>query len=163
MTSPTIGGSPRVLAVWAMLGYAGLALVFAFLDWIFPSSPVTFASRSYADFDSFVNVFTMALPVLAVLLAVHVEPGLAGARLMATVALVEYALVLLFGVVTLLVGLGVAFSDYPNNALYSFGRALDGLGYFILGVGELILVAVATLVVYRAYTALGGRLTTGRP
>jgi hypothetical protein len=162
MTSPTFGGSPRVLAVWAMLGYAGLALIFAFMDWVFPSSPVTFASRSYADFDSFVNVFTMALPVLAVLLAVHVEPGLSGARLMATVALAEYALVLLFGVVTLLVGLGVAFSDYPGNALYSFGRALDGLGYFLLGVGELILVAVAMLVVYRAYTALGGRLPTGR-
>ncbi|MGE5828447.1 MAG: hypothetical protein ACM30G_08795 [Micromonosporaceae bacterium] len=163
MTSPTIGGSPRVLAVWAMLGYAGLTPVFAFLDWIFPSSPATFASRSYGDFDNFVNVFTMVLPVLAVLLAVYVEPGLPGARLMATVALVEYAVVLLFGVVTLLVGLGVAFSDYPGNALYSFGRALDGLGYLVLGVGELILVAIAMLVVYRAYTALGGRLTTWRP
>lgn len=157
--------SPRALAIWVMLAYAALLLFFGFLAWIFPSSAISFPARSNGAFGEFVSTLTIALPVLAVLLAVHIEPALPESRLVAFIALIEYAFALLFGVITFLVGLGYAFGnlDDPDGALYSFGEALAGIGYLAIGLVKIALMAVAALIVYRAYTGLGGRLPINRP
>ena len=87
MTTPTPAGtgavaramsSPRALAAWASVGYAGLVLFFAFIDWILPGGDGTFSGRSASA--DFVGTYTLALPVLAVLLAAHVTPASRGSE-----------------------------------------------------------------------------------
>ena len=149
---------PRQVAAWALVGYAGLFLVFTFFGWLLPGG--TFAGRSAGA--GFTALPELALPVLAVLLATAVEPPLSGAKLIAAVALLEYAVVLLFGALTLLIGLG--------SFGHGFGPRVgfDVTSYFVLGLGRLALAVVAALVVYRAWVRLGGtmpqvRVTMGPP
>jgi hypothetical protein len=143
-------GSPRALAAWALLGYAALALFFAFFLWLLPNGG-TFSDRSaHAGFR---DLILIALPVLAVLLAAYVTPELPLARLMALVAMIEYLAILFFGLITLLIGLGAVF-DHVDTVGGFFGA----LAYLFLGLGALILAAIASYVCFRAYTRLGGRL-----
>jgi hypothetical protein len=149
---------PRQLAAWALVGYAGLFLVFTFFGWLLPGG--SFAGRSAGA--GFAALPELAMPVLAVLLATTVEPPLRAARLITTVALLEYAVVLLFGVLTLLIGLG-AFGDGSGPRV-----GFDVTSYFVLGLGRLGLAAVAGFVVYRIWVSLGGslpqvRVTMGPP
>jgi hypothetical protein len=141
--------SPRSLAAWGLLGYAALFLFFTFLIWLFGGG--TFSGRSNtADFR---NLVIIALPVAAVLLATYVTPEVPMAKLIALVAMVEYLTILFFGLITLLIGLGVAF-----DSVNSFGDALVALRYLVLGIADLILAAIAGYVSFRAYTKLGGTL-----
>lgn len=149
---------PRQLAAWALVGYAGLFLVFTFFGWLLPGG--SFAGRSAGA--GFTSLPELALPVLAVLLATAVEPTLRAATLITAVALLEYAVVLLFGVITLLIGLG-AFGDRSGPRV-----GFDVTSYFVLGLGRLGLAAVAGFVVYRIWVSLGGslpqvRVTMGPP
>jgi hypothetical protein len=164
MTTPTPTGagfvaralsSPRALAAWASVGYAGLVLFFAFIDWILPGGDGTFSGRSASA--DFVGTYTIALPVLAVLLAAHLNPVLEGAKLIATIALIEYAVMLFFGLVTLLIGLGSVF-----EAANDVNDVFDALAYLVLGLAQLVLVAVAAMVVWQAFERLGGKLPIGR-
>jgi len=93
------------------------------------------------------------MPLLAVLLAVHLAPVLRESKLITTVALIEYAVALFFGVVTYLVGLGAVFDgvDDGNDVLYA-------LNYLVIGLANLGLIAVAAYIVLRAFTGQGGRL-----
>lgn len=142
--------SPRVLAAWAFVGYAALALAFAFFDWVLPGDG-SFSSRSAnAGFD---DLPVMAMPVVAVLLAAHVAPAISGAKLICAAALAEYAVALFFGLVTLLVGLGIVFDNVT-----SVNDVFDALGYLIMGLANLALMAIAAYVVMRTFTGLGGRV-----
>ena len=143
--------SPRALAAWALLGYAALALFFAFFLWLLPNGVSTFSERSAGS--GFRSLTIIAMPVLAVLLAAYVTPELPLARLIALVAMIEYLAILFFGLITLLIGLGAVF-DHVNTVGAFFG----GLSYLVLGAGQLILAAVASYICFRAYTRLGGRL-----
>jgi hypothetical protein len=150
--------TPRSTAAWALVGYAALHLLFSFFDWVLPDGG-TFTARS-ADAD-FRSLFVMAMPLVAVLLAVHVSPPLGQAKLISAIAVVEYAVSLLFGLFTLLIGLGAVFDGsmrYPNFAF-------DAMGYFVLGIAGLVLIAVAAWVALRAYVQAGGTMsiTIGRP
>jgi hypothetical protein len=166
MTTPTPAGgfvgtaaaSVRTLAVWALLGYAAVVLLFAFFDWLLPSDPRGFSARS-AD-AGFVSVVTMAAPVLAVLLAAYIARPLSVTRLAAFIALIEYAVVLLFGGLALLIGLPAAF-DLPGGG-YAVGGALDALGYLVIGLVELAVVAIAALAVWRVYVDFGGQVPLRR-
>jgi hypothetical protein len=141
--------SPRALAAWALLGYAALALFFAFFHWLLPGG--TFSGRSASA--GFRSLILIALPVLAVLLAAYVTPELPGARLVALVAMLEYLAILFFGLITLLIGLGVVF-----DSVHSFSDFFGALDYLIMGLAALILAAIASYISFRAYTNLGGRL-----
>src|SRR5262245_45824200 len=70
MTAPVSArgwaSSPRLLAGWALVGYAGGYLVFAFFDWVLPGDG-TFTGRSSGA--AFTSLTIMAMPVIAVLLA----------------------------------------------------------------------------------------------
>jgi hypothetical protein len=142
-------GNPRALAAWGLLGFAALALFFAFLLWL--AGGGSFAERSaHAGFR---DLILIALPVLAVLLAVYVTPELPGARLVALVAMLEYLAILFFGLITLLIGLGFVFDNVG-----SFAGFLGAMQYLFIGVAALILAAIASYVSYGAYTKTGGRL-----
>ena len=153
MTTPSRAGilaSPRALAAWTLVGYAALFLFFRFFLWILPSGGGLSQRSASADFR---DIFVMAMPVLAVLLAVHVQPMIAAARLIAAIALIEYAVSLFFGVITLLIGLPAVFDQISR-----LRDAMVALEYLILGIASLALIAIAAWVVLQAYQGLGGRL-----
>lgn len=160
MTTPTpsLGTSisralstPRALVAWALVGYTALFLFFEFFELILPGGSFT-GRAAGADFRSIV---INAMPVLGVVLAAHLAPPIPAARLVATIALIEYAVTGLLGVLTLLVGLGAVMGDV-NSAQTGLGA----MRYLVLGVAELVLIALAGYIVLRAYTGLGGRLPT---
>jgi hypothetical protein len=145
-------GAPRVLAAWALLGYTALFLFFTFFAWLLPGG--SFSGRSAeADFRS---LLVMAMPVLAVLLAVYVTPQLAGAKVITLVALVEYAFALFFGFVTLLIGLGSVFEGVNSPS-----DAFRAMAYLVLGAASLGLMAIAGYVCLRAFLSVGGRFNIG--
>lgn len=146
--------SPRALGAWALLGYVALFLFFAFFRWILPGG--SFSGRSAGA--EFRSLFEMAMPLVAVLLAVYVNPPLPGARIMAGIAVVEYAISLFFGLVTLLIGLG-AVLDGVNNP----HDMMNALAYLVLGAASLVLIAIAGYVCLRAFLGAGGLRPTGRP
>jgi len=141
----------RPVFSWALLGYVALVLFFEFLAWIVPAKYGTFSSRSYSA--DFVNLYTIVLPLLALLIATQISPVLAASKLLAAVALVEYAVTLFFGMIAFLIGLAGAFDNVDSAA-----RAFDGLRYIVMSLVELGFVALAAWVILRLFLALGGTL-----
>ncbi|MBX6749166.1 MAG: hypothetical protein IRY85_05745 [Micromonosporaceae bacterium] len=151
MTTPNPRGllaAPRQLAAWALIGYAGLHLFIAFLNWVAPRQFQTFAERSASACGTLTSLVELALPVVAVLIATWGDAPVAQARLIATIALVEYVVVLFLGALTFLIGL----AGFVNV------NGLDVLGYLLLGLGRLGLALIAGLVAYQTWTRLGGSL-----
>ncbi|HYN92514.1 MAG TPA: hypothetical protein VES42_01500 [Pilimelia sp.] len=159
MTTPTPPGGTqlRTFAVWALLAYAALLIVFAFLRWLLPDGN-TFGGRSAAA--DFTTVPTMAAPLLAVLLAAAVSPPLRNARLAALIALAEYAAVLVFGTLALLIGLPAVFDSLGGN--YPGVASTNALAFLLVGIVELALVAIAAAWVWRVLAGLGGGLRRAR-
>jgi hypothetical protein len=156
MTTPNparaLMAEPRQLAAWALVGYAGLYLVISFLRWLVPHDVITFPVRSQVA--GFTSLVEMALPVLAVLLATAFGSAVSQAKLITTVAVIEYAAILFFGVITFLIGLG------GFGGPFGGASGVDVLDYLVLGVGRLGLAAVAGFVTFQAWTRLGGSLNT---
>ncbi|MEU8080524.1 hypothetical protein AB0B31_34330 [Catellatospora citrea] len=141
----------RLLFTLALLGYVALHLGFQFLRWILPAENTTLISRSQSA--GFLDLFLLALPLVAVLIASHVAPQLAGSKIFALVALIEYAVAIVFGGITFLIGLGgLGWVD-------TFPETIDALGHVVLTVARLGLVALAGYAVLRVFLALGGRVT----
>jgi hypothetical protein len=138
-------GSPRLVAAWALLGYAALFLFVTFIRWVMPDD-------GFLGGADFTNLVVMAMPVAAFLLAVHVQPQLPAARLITIVALVEYAFALVFGFLAFLTGLGRIDIDDVSDGVRV---ALD----LVMQLATLGLVAVAGYVVLRAFMDRGTRLT----
>jgi hypothetical protein len=158
MTTPSnaraMMANPRSLAAWALVGYAGLHLIFAFFDWVLPGNGTLSTRSAGADFTTLV---VMAMPVAAVLLATQVQPVLAAAKTIAAIALVEYAVIVVLGLLTLLIGVGAVADARVSSANQSF----DVLAYFVLGLASLVLAAIAGLVSYQAFTRHGGTISMG--
>ncbi|MEU7824513.1 hypothetical protein [Catellatospora sp. NPDC049133] len=141
----------RLLFTLALLGYVALYLGFQFLHWILPAQNTTLISRSQSA--GFLDLFLMAFPLLAVLIATHMSPQLPGSKIFALVALIEYAAAIVFGGVTFLIGLGgLGWVD-------TFPETIDALGHVVLTIARLGLVALAGYAVLRVFLALGGRVT----
>jgi hypothetical protein len=153
MDTPTTGTAVKALRpmfAWALVGYVALHLLFAFLFWIAPTGG-TFGSRARSA--DFVSLYTIALPLLAVLIATQIQPILAGSKVLAGIALIEYAVALLFGALTFLIGLAYAFTSID-----SAGGALGAFRYMVIGAAELAILALAGYAVLRVYQSLGGRI-----
>ncbi|MBV1850248.1 hypothetical protein [Catellatospora tritici] len=153
MTSPEPSGARvaaalqplRVLFVLALLAYPALYLLFRFFAWIVPDAgSSTLASRSVGA--GFTDLFLMALPLVAVLIATLTGPVLPGARLFSLIALAEYAFALFFGVLAYLIGLGML--EY-----------IGVFDYLVLTLARLGLITLAGFTVLRIFIALGGKLT----
>jgi hypothetical protein len=160
MTNPrTIGAvgrilaTPRALAAWTLVAYAALSLFFAFLFWLLGDG--SFSSRSASA--GFRNLFDLAMPIVAVVLAVYIAPQVPLARVIALIAVLEYTVALFFGIVTLLIGLG-AVLDHVGTP----GDGLNALQYLVMGLAALALITVAGYISLRAYQSVGGRLPNMR-
>jgi hypothetical protein len=94
----------RELSVFALLAgnavflLIGVTRLFVVIDgWA-----SDFGRRSAETFPTFVGLFALGLPIMAVLLATHVEPLVARTRLVLLVALAEYGVSAFLGVLTFL-------------------------------------------------------------
>jgi hypothetical protein len=158
MTTPSVPSSPgsavgalRTLFAWALLGYVALQLFFEFFLWIVPARGTSLAARSFSA--GFVGLYTIALPLLAVLIASQISPMLTQAKLMAAIAVLEYLAAVLFGALAYLLGIIQAF-DYVDGAR----GALMALRYLVMDAAELAIAALAGYAVLRVFLALGGTL-----
>jgi hypothetical protein len=138
----------RDLAAYALVGATAIWLLVAVIDLI-PGGPNEFAGRSEASFDHFVNLPNIAFPLLAVLLALMVEPRHPKAQLIVLAAVVEYAVIAFFGVLFgLLIGLINTAADVGVRATF------EGL---LARIGWLAVLAVAGYAVFviwqRMFTA----------
>lgn len=140
----------RLLFALAMLGYVALYLAFRFLAWIIPAEHTTLVTRSQQA--GVLDLLPMALPLVAVLIATHIAPRLAAGKVLALVALVEYAVVLFLGGITFLIGLGgMGYVD-------TFPESIEALSHIVLTIARLGLVALAGYAVLRVFLSLGGRV-----
>ncbi|MEU8014375.1 hypothetical protein AB0B74_00255 [Micromonospora parva] len=156
MTSPTEPASAdatqarqltkplRELAALALLGANAVFLFVGLLRLIAPNDFSSFTDRAGSAFYAFVGVEAVALPVLAVLLATHISPVLAKAKLITQAALIEYAVSALFGTLTMLI--------------WTVGRlaeaeVLDALLGVLTRFAWMVIFAIAAWVVYTIWRA----------
>jgi hypothetical protein len=102
-----------------------------------------FGGRSEATFGTFAGPVSIALPLLAMLLATHISPPLPAARSILLVALGEYVVSAVFGAITYL----GAFA----NGLFGVRATFDGL---LSRAVWLAFLTIAATAVYRVYRAL---------
>ncbi|MEV1075124.1 hypothetical protein [Micromonospora parva] len=156
MTSPTEPASAdatqarqltkplRELAALALLGANAVFLFVGLLRLVAPNDYSSFTDRAGSAFYAFVGVEAVALPVLAVLLATHISPVLAKAKLITQAALIEYAVSALFGTLTMLI--------------WTVGRlaeaeVLDALLGVLTRFAGMVIFAIAAWVVYTIWRA----------
>jgi hypothetical protein len=144
----------RALFAWALLAYVAISLFFSLLTWLVPSDGSTIFGRSWWANNDVTSLVTIALPLLAVLITGVVRPVVSAAKLFAFIALAEYAFIVLFGLLTFLLGLVAAF-DGIHDARSSFG-VFSGV---LLALIRLVLAALAAWVTFNAFTSLGGKLS----
>lgn len=102
-----------------------------------------FGDRSEALFGTFAGPVALALPLLAMLLATHVEPVLPQSRLILLAALAEYAVSGFFGVITYLAGFAEGVFSIRSTFNDLLGRAV-----------WLAFLTIAMTAVYRVYRAM---------
>ncbi|MEV0127315.1 hypothetical protein AB0H83_02450 [Dactylosporangium sp. NPDC050688] len=134
----------RELAAFVLLGVAGAFLLAGFLA-LLSTLTSQFLSNAGGSFGAFVSIETAALPILAVLLATHVDPVVPKAKTIVLIALVEYAVAALFGLVMLLASL---IGDLRPETSLSAGVALS---IFLTRLGGLALVGLGLFLVIRVY------------
>ncbi|MBQ1012490.1 hypothetical protein KBX53_16305 [Micromonospora sp. M51] len=156
MTSPTEPASAdatqarqltkplRELAALALLGANAVFLFVGLLRLVAPNDYSSFTDRAGSAFYAFLGVEGVALPVLAVLLATHISPVLAKAKLITQAALIEYAVSALFGTLTMLI--------------WTVGRlaeaeVLDALLGVLTRFAWMVIFAIAAWVVYTIWRA----------
>ncbi|MGW1487213.1 hypothetical protein, partial [Micromonospora parva] len=156
MTSPTEPASAdatqarqltkplRELAALALLGANAVFLFVGLLRLVAPNDYSSFTDRAGSAFYAFVGVEAVTLPVLAVLLATHISPVLAKAKLITQAALIEYAVSALFGTLTMLI--------------WTVGRlaeaeVLDALLGVLTRFAWMVIFAIAAWVVYTIWRA----------
>ncbi|MEH0931830.1 hypothetical protein [Micromonospora sp. CPCC 205558] len=134
----------RELAALALLGANAVFLFVGLLRLVAPNDYSSFTDRAGSAFYAFVGVEAVALPLLAVLLATHISPVLAKAKLITQVALVEYAVSALVGTLTMLI--------------WTVGRlaeaeVLDALLGVLTRFAWMVIFAIAAWVVYTIWRA----------
>ncbi|WP_117215849.1 hypothetical protein [Allorhizocola rhizosphaerae] len=140
--------SLRPLFAWALLGYVAIDVFFTLARWLEPFRGSGFVQRAHsADFTTFV---TVGFPILAVLIAAHLQPVLGQAKVIAAVALGEYATIIGLGALSFVVGL-------PHLARVD--SAVSILAYVIYGFAGLAFAALAAFGVVRSFLSVGGGLT----
>ncbi|MET7880635.1 hypothetical protein [Micromonospora profundi] len=93
----------RELGALALLGANAVFLFVGLIRLFTPNDYVDLTDRAGGAFFTFIGVEAVVLPLLAVVLATHISPIVPKAKLITQVALVEYALSVLFGTLTMLI------------------------------------------------------------
>lgn len=134
----------RQLAATALLAGNGVFLFLGVSDLLFVVGGwiSQFGARSESTFAAFAGPVAIALPLLAMLLATHVQPTVPQARQLLLLALGEYAVSGFFGVLTYL----GAFAE----GVFSVRSTFNGLIGRAVWLAFLTIAAVAVYRVYRA-------------
>ncbi|WFE33841.1 hypothetical protein [Micromonospora sp. WMMD975] len=136
----------RELAALVLLGANAVLLFVGLLRLLVPVDDYsTFGSRAGSTFYAFVGLEATVLPLLAVLLATHIRPTLAKAKLITLVALIEYGVSAVFGVLTFLIWLLGRLAD---------GEVLDAFLGLLTRAAWLAIFAVAAYVVFKLWRTL---------
>ncbi|WP_319463058.1 hypothetical protein [Micromonospora sp. RTP1Z1] len=136
----------RELAALVLLGANAVLLFVGLFRLLLPTDGYsTFSLRAGNTFFTFVGVESTVLPVLAVLLATHVRPVLAKAKLITQVALGEYAVGAFFGALTFLIWLVGRLAE---------AEVLDALFGLLTRAAWLAIFAVAGYVVFKVWRTL---------
>ncbi|MFB9185266.1 hypothetical protein ACFFX1_44715 [Dactylosporangium sucinum] len=133
----------RELAALVLLGVGALFLLVGLIR-LLTSFTQDFLLNAGGSFGTFVSLETVALPIIAVLLATHIEPAVSRARVVVLGALIEYAVSALFGVVLILASL---IGDLQTDGV-SFGFVLAS---FLGRLGMMGLLGLALFLVIRIY------------
>ncbi|MGK5738436.1 hypothetical protein [Micromonospora sp. URMC 103] len=135
----------RDLAALVLLGANAVLLFVALLRLLAPIGPQDFTGRAGDAFLAFVGLQAAVLPVLAVLLATHIQPVLPRARTITQVALAEYAVSTLFGALTFLIWMVGRLAQ---------GELVDVLLGLLSRLAWFAIFGVAAFVVYTIWRAL---------
>jgi len=110
----------RELIALVLVGANAVLLFVGLIDLLVPySASVGFSSRAGGSFFDFVGIEAIVLPLLAVLLATHLKPAVPRAKLVTQVALVEYAVSAVFGLIALLAWLFGSLVDGEVRAAFT--------------------------------------------
>ncbi|MEV6365916.1 hypothetical protein AB0L86_03350 [Micromonospora musae] len=134
----------RELAAFALLGANAVFLFVGLIRLLTPTDYGSFGDRAGSAFFTFVGLEATALPLLAVLLATHIEPVLTKAKTITQLALGEYAVGALFGALTFLIWMVGRLAE---------GEALDALLGLLSRLAWLAIFAVGVFVVYTIWRA----------
>jgi hypothetical protein len=145
----------RTLTAWTLLALAGLLILFGFLHWILPAREMDLLARFATG--RFTSLPVLVAPLLAVLVAARLGPPIPRATLVGLVALIEYAVALVLGVLAFLVTLALQFDDL-GHGIYLLGGIVQRIGDILVTLLQLALLALAGLWTHRIFAGLGGRL-----
>ncbi|GIF78403.1 hypothetical protein [Asanoa siamensis] len=110
----------RELIALVLVGANAVLLFVGLIDLLVPySANVGFSSRAGGSFFDFVGIEAIVLPLLAVLLATHLKPPVPRAKLITQVALAEYAVSAVFGLIALLAWLFGSLVDGEVRAAFT--------------------------------------------
>ncbi|MGC4894795.1 hypothetical protein [Micromonospora sp. DT31] len=138
--------SLRELAALVLLGANAVLLFVGLLRLLVPVDDYsTFSGRAGSTYFAFMGLEATVLPLLAVLLATHIHPVLAKAKLITLVALVEYGVSVVFGALTFLIWLVGRLAD---------GEVLDAFLGLLTRVAWLAIFAVAAYMVFKIWRTL---------
>jgi hypothetical protein len=129
----------RDLAAYVLVGATAVFLLVAVIDLI-PGSTEQFGYHTQAAFGHFINLETIVFPIAAVVLALVVQPRHPKAQLIVLAAVVEYAVMAVFGVF-----FGVLFGLINEAAHNGVRSAFEGL---LVRVAWLAVFGVAAYAVY---------------
>ncbi|MFG1720059.1 hypothetical protein ACGFII_15655 [Micromonospora chalcea] len=136
----------RELAALVLLGANAVLLFVGLLRLLVPVDDYsTFSGRAGSTYFSFIGLEATVLPVLAVLIATMILPVVPKAKLITQVALIEYAVSVVFGALTFLVWLVGRLAD---------GQVLDGFLGLLTRAAWLAIFAVAAFVVFKIWRTL---------
>ncbi|MFK3981007.1 hypothetical protein ACI2K4_11590 [Micromonospora sp. NPDC050397] len=136
----------REPAALALVSANALLLFVAVINLLVPRGEGDeFTRRAGDSFLDFVGLTAILLPVLAVLLATHVQPVVRRAKLITQIAVVEYAISAFFGIITVLAYL------VGTLAEAEFRQAFTGL---LARLAYLAIFAVAAYTVFRVWRTL---------
>jgi hypothetical protein len=136
----------RGLAALVLVGANALMLLVGLINLLVPFSDTdTFTRRAGGAFVYFVGLLAILLPLLAVLLATHLQPVVPRAKLITQVALVEYAVAALFAVISFFGWLVGTLADAQ------FRLAFTGL---LNRVADFGIFAIAAFVVFKIWRTL---------
>ncbi|MBT8225957.1 MAG: hypothetical protein HKP61_04195 [Dactylosporangium sp.] len=143
----------RQLAAMALISIEALLLVLALADIfiVLITSDDRLLAATGADFARCVNLATITLPLIAVLIATHVRPMIPHAKTITGIAIIEYLVVAVLGLLTMIMGFVGQVSDFDLISSTSKGRVIIEL---FERMGLLAGLAVALLLTFRVYQGM---------
>ncbi|WP_279583232.1 hypothetical protein [Fodinicola feengrottensis] len=129
-----------------LLGLNAVVLLIAIEQLIIPAGGASFTYRAALTFEQFVGLVVVTLPLIAAAVATYVGPKLRLAQVVGYVALGEYALAALFGLISFVAGFFNGGGGESGPATADLRATVEGA---LLHLTELALLAVAILAVVK--------------